>query len=178
MVLRKLLALIAVTAIVLTGCRLEARVGLNVTEDGSGTAVVEVGIDDELLEIASSFGAFDIDQLVSALGVADSTGTVEERREGDMNYYSTTTTFTSVSELEEIIASFGDIDVGEISLEVTEEGTTFAGRLDPPEISATLGGVGLIDPIGIGANTEFFRENRKAFDAGQLSEFFLQRGND
>ena len=150
--MRKLLALIAVAAIVLTSCRLEAKVGLTVLEDGSGTALVEVGIDDELLGLAESFGALDVEQLVRALGVESTTGEVEERREGDMNFFSTTTAFTSLDDLEETIASFGAVELNTIDLVVDEDGATFTGTLDPAEFSASLGGIGLIDPSQLAEN--------------------------
>lgn len=153
-ILRKLIVLAALGAFVLTGCRLEARVGLDVAEDGSGTAVVEVGIDDELLGLIQPAG-IDVEQIVAALGVVSGDGDVDERREGDTNYYATTRAFSSVAELEEIIGSLGDIDVGEISLQVDDEGTVFSGRLDPPQIDATLGGVGLIDPGQLEGAVEF-----------------------
>ena len=136
----------ALSAVVLTGCQLDARVRLEVNEDGSGTSLLEVAIDDELLDFAQSFGVLDIDQLIGALGVSDTNGEVTERREGDTTIYTTTSAFTLVSDLEDIVASFGAVDVGEINLVVDDDGTTFSGRLDPPDFSATLGGVGLIDP--------------------------------
>jgi hypothetical protein len=152
--LKKLFTLIALGAILLAGCRLEARVGLDVQDDGSGEAVVEVGIDDELLELIRPVG-IEVEQIIEGLGVVSGGGEVDERREGDVNYYSATRTFTSVAELEEIIGSLGDIDVGEVSLQVDDEGASFAGRLEPPEIDATLGGVGLIDPGQLEGAVEF-----------------------
>lgn len=152
--MKKLLVLIALGAILLAGCRLEARVGLDVREDGSGEAVVEVGIDDELLELIQPVG-IDVDQIIEGLGVVSGSGDVDERREGDTNYYAVTRAFTSVAELEDIIGSLGDIDVGEVSLQVDDGGAVFAGRLAPPEIDATLGGVGLIDPGQLEGAVEF-----------------------
>lgn len=144
--MNKLLGLIALSALVIAGCRLEASVGLTVVEDGSGTAVIEVGLDDELLAFAESFGAIDIDEFVAEFGIGDATGGVDERREGDMTFYSTTAAFSSVADLEAILDGSGAVDVADITLDVTEEGATFSGRLNPTEINATLGGIGLIDP--------------------------------
>ena len=153
--MKKLLGLIAIASLVLTACRLDARVALDIAEDGTGSAVVEVGIDDELLTAIEAFPGFDADQLVGALGVAGEEGQVEQRREGDTTFFSTTSEFASVSELQEIIDSFGAVDVGSLAVDIDEEGATFEGKVNPAEITATIGGVGLINPTQLEENVSF-----------------------
>lgn len=84
--MRKYTLIFIVLALVLTACRIESNVGLDIRDDGSATVTVEIGFDDEFLALMGSQGGFTQDDFLSEI-MAESDGEVFERREGDMNYF-------------------------------------------------------------------------------------------
>jgi len=93
---RKYILVFAIMALVLTACRIESNVGLDISEDGSATLTVEIGFDDEFLALLSSQGDISQDDFLDGF-LSDADGAFTERKDGDMNYYAVTTDIADLS---------------------------------------------------------------------------------
>ncbi len=131
-----------------TACRAEANFLLNVAEDGSGDITIELGIDDELLELVEAFGggADDI------LGVVPDGTDVVTRTEGDMTFYAGTEPFSDPTELLETagILEEADATFQELDLVVEDGGATLNAVIETPNATETLEGLGAGDLGGFG----------------------------
>ena len=84
--MRKYLLIFAMLAIVLTACRIETNVNLDIEEDGSAVVLVEVGMDDEFREaMTGQTGATEEDFINEILSFGDTS--LVQRSEGDMSYF-------------------------------------------------------------------------------------------
>jgi hypothetical protein len=84
--MRKYLLIFAMLAIVLTACRIETNVNLDIEEDGSAVVLVEVGMDDEFREaMTGQTGATEEDFINEILSIGDTS--LVQRSEGDMSYF-------------------------------------------------------------------------------------------
>ena len=84
--MRKYLLIFAMLAIVLTACRIETNVNLDIEEDGSAVVLVEVGMDDEFREaMTGQTGATEEDFINEILSFGDTS--LVQRSEGDMTYF-------------------------------------------------------------------------------------------
>lgn len=146
--MRKPLLLAVALVMLMTACRAEANFLLDVTEDGSGTVTVELGIDDELLELLEGFGG-GTDDLLSI--VPDDTE-VETRREGDMTFYSGSETFTDTEDLLSSAAFLDGADTTFQSLElVVEDGAaTLDAVIAAPDATEAAEGLGAGGLGGLG----------------------------
>ncbi|MDJ0923960.1 MAG: hypothetical protein QNJ77_05310 [Acidimicrobiia bacterium] len=123
--MKRAFLVLALLTLLLTACRAEVRVVLEVTENGSGTLRSDVGVDNELqLLINQLFGA-DGENIIAELDLGLE-GTSETRLEGDLTVYSTEVEFTDVSGI--AAASAGNFT--EFSLEMTDDGTALEATLD------------------------------------------------
>ncbi len=84
--MRKYLLIFAMLAVVLTACRIETNVNLDIEEDGSAVVLVEVGMDDEFREaMTGQTGATEEDFINEILSIGDTS--LVQRSEGDMSYF-------------------------------------------------------------------------------------------
>jgi hypothetical protein len=84
--MRKYVLIFAMLAIVLTACRIESNVNLDIEEDGSAAVLVEVGFDDEFRQLLTGqTGGSEEDFVNEILSVGDTS--LVQRTEGDMTYY-------------------------------------------------------------------------------------------
>ena len=84
--MRKYLLIFTMLAIVLTACRIETNVNLDIEEDGSAVVLVEVGMDDEFREaMTGQTGATEEDFINEILSFGDTS--LVQRSEGDMSYF-------------------------------------------------------------------------------------------
>lgn len=84
--MRKYLLIFAMLALVLTACRIESNVNLDIEEDGSATVLVEVGFDDEFRQLLTGqTGGSEEDFVNEILAFGDTS--LVQRSEGDMTYY-------------------------------------------------------------------------------------------
>ncbi len=133
--------LIAVLAVLATGCRAEVRLLLDVTEDGSGTLAAEVGINQQLRDIIDQL-AGDGDAIIAGLDLG-LVGESSTRVEGDMTVYTTRIAFDDVDTVPEAAAG----DFTSFSVELTDAGTSLeatldlAGELDLSQFPIDLGGI-------------------------------------
>ncbi len=84
--MRKYLIIFAMLAIVLTACRIESNVNIDIEADGSATVLVEVGFDDEFRQLLTGeTGGSEEDFVNEILSFGDTS--LVQRSEGDMTYY-------------------------------------------------------------------------------------------
>lgn len=140
-----------VLALVAVACRAEVNVVVEVEEDGSGIYAAEVGLDEELQEIFSNFGAESNDFLSNFDLDLPETSETSERVEGDMTYVVTTFTFDTVEELDAVIES-ASAEAGnqfeKFELTVDDEGAVLDAEIVVPNATEGLSqaeGLG-IDP--------------------------------
>jgi hypothetical protein len=90
--MRKFVLLFSMLVLVLSACRIESNMKFDINEDGSAVVGIEIGIDDEFLQLIAgqAGGSVDdvLDEMLSGLGGLNGTE-VETRKDGDMNYYGT-----------------------------------------------------------------------------------------
>jgi hypothetical protein len=122
--MKRLSLLIALLAVLASGCRADVRLLLNVAEDGSGELAVEVGVDDELDGLITQFFGPSEEVLPSLdLGVEGEKAT---RSEAGLTVYSTTVAFSETSEIAPAAAD----NFTDFSLEVTDSGASLEATLD------------------------------------------------
>ena len=147
--MRKYLFLIAMAALVLTACRAESNIIIDIEEDGSATISAEIGFDEEMLELLSQSGDDPAELFTEDLPPEAEGVETYSRVSGDMTYYGFS---SSVDDLE----NNAFLDVGqEFAGEFAELSYTTDGdiaTLNASIVSADIGG-GLgdlpIDPTDI-----------------------------
>ncbi len=122
--MKRLSLLVALLAVLASGCRADVQLFLNVIEDGSGDLSVEVGVDDELDQLITQFFGPSEEVLPSLdLGIDGERST---RTQGDLTIYTTTVAFAETSEIPSAAAG----NFTDFSLEVTDAGSAFEATLD------------------------------------------------
>jgi len=116
--------------VVLTSaCRLETNVSINVEEDGSGTFVTELGLDEEMQGLLESFGGSD--DLLAGLDLGGVTP-AETRTEGEMTYFAASQAFTDIAQLRGILDENQDqAAFEEFQLDVDEDGALLVAKTGP-----------------------------------------------
>jgi hypothetical protein len=120
---------LAALVVLTSACRLETNVTINVAEDGSGTFVAELGIDDEMQGLLESFGGSE--DLLAGLDLGGVTP-AETRTEGDMTYFAATQAFTDIAQLQAILDENQDqAAFEEFQLDVNEDGALLVAKTGP-----------------------------------------------
>lgn len=121
-----------VIALITTACRAEANLDLVIAEDGSGSYTSEVGLDEELREVLSTFG--DPDELLSALDFGVPGANTSERVDGDMTFVVVTSDFDDVAELASTIRNSVEGNPFErFEIIVDEDGARVDAAIEFPE---------------------------------------------
>ena len=121
--------MLAALVILTSACRLETNVTINVAEDGSGTFVTELGLDDEMQGLLESFGGSE--DLLAGLDLGGTTP-VETRTEGEMTYFAASQAFTDIAELRSILEENQDqAAFEEFQLDVNEDGALLVAKTGP-----------------------------------------------
>ena len=98
--MRKFVLLFSLLILVLSACRIESNVVFDINDDGSAEVGLEIGIDDEFLDLMASQAGGSVDDFLDEM-LADLGGIggadVETRTEGDMNYYGTSMSVADLS---------------------------------------------------------------------------------
>ncbi|HHC07418.1 MAG TPA: hypothetical protein ENK55_01690 [Actinobacteria bacterium] len=103
--MKKILVLAALVAVAATACKIDARLNLDVAEDGSGTIVTEFGVDEELKALIEQSGE-DV-QFGNEFGLPEGAETFE-RTEGEFTYYGAKVPFENPEEAVEILTNTGE----------------------------------------------------------------------
>jgi len=127
---RKTWPFVLVLALAATACRAEMSLLIDVEESGSSTVQAEVGVDDEVLGLIGSLADGDSDIFAGLdFGVE---GETEQRVEGDMTYYVTSSSFASATELvSSLNEGNGTGPFRELALTVDENGALLDATLAP-----------------------------------------------
>ena len=166
--MRKLLLLIGTLAVVIIGCRAEFNLVIDVEEDGSGTASVEFGVDDEFRELLE-LGGGSPEDITTTFDVAGDEGVQEIRTEGNMTFFVTTVAFDDMSELDDsFLASDPDNPFQDFEFTLSEESAQLRARLAIPEGQFGDLGDAPIDPETI--TSEIFAFNFVFGMPGSVSE--------
>jgi hypothetical protein len=154
-IMRKYLVMFALLAVVLTACRIESNVILDIEEDGSAVVGAEIGFDEEFRELLGDMGEGSPDDLFGDLPDFGGDDVVQtERTEGDMTFYGVT---TAVEDLSTFDSSAAGGEVFEtFSYTFDEETATLSATVAPTDLG-DAGGDLPIDPSMI--TEEFFSAN-------------------
>ncbi len=122
--MKRYYVLIALLAILTTGCRAEVRLLLDVSENGSGTLAAEVGINQQLRDLIDTL-AGDSESIISGLDLGlDGEGST--RVDGEMTVYTTEVAFDDVAKVSESAAG----NFTSFTLDMTDDGTSLEATLD------------------------------------------------
>lgn len=124
--MKRLPIALAVLTLLLTSCRAEVRLRLEVAESGAGTVAAEVGINDQLQELITQLFGSESEQIIAELDLGLE-GSSETRVEGDMTIYTTETVFDDVAGIPEAAAG----NFTSFRLDLTDEGASLEATLDP-----------------------------------------------
>jgi hypothetical protein len=141
--MRKYILIFGLLTLVLSACRIESNITIDINDDGSAEVIFEVGIDDEFLELMSDNGA-DLGDLVGDLGsLPGGDGEVSTRKEGDMNYTAVTAEVDDLSSWD--ATTVGDSGFASFNYAFDEEKASLAATIEG-QGEGDLGGDFGIDP--------------------------------
>lgn len=134
-------------ALLLSACRIESNIILDINEDGSATVAAEVGFDEEMLDLVGQGGGDPTDILGDLPDLGGQDTQAIQRVEGDMSYFGVQTTIADLSTFD-----FDGLDgqtFSEFSYQFDESSATLAATVDSTGLG-DLGGDDLpIDPSEI-----------------------------
>ncbi len=134
-------------ALLLSACRIESNILLEINEDGSATVGAEVGFDEEMLDLVGQNGG-DPSDILGDLPDLGGEGTEPiQRVEGDMTYFGVKTTVDDLSTFD-----FDGLDgqtFSEFTYEFDDSSATLAAKVDATGIGDLGGGELPIDPSEI-----------------------------
>jgi hypothetical protein len=96
--MRKYLFAFVLSALVLTACRAESNIIIDIAEDGSATVSAEIGFDDEMLDLLSQTGGDPEDLIAEDLAPEGAGFEQYSRVEGDMTFYGFSSSVDDISE--------------------------------------------------------------------------------
>jgi hypothetical protein len=153
--MRKYLLIFAMLAIVLTACRIESNVNLDIEEDGSAVVLVEVGFDEEFRQLMTGqTGGSEEDFVNEILSVGDTS--LVQRSEGDMTYYGAAQEIEDLSQglpveaAEEMFTSF--------DYSFDEDGASLTARIQSID-TGEFGGAGDLGGLAEGLTGDIFSAN-------------------
>jgi hypothetical protein len=122
--MRRLLVVASLLALVATACKIETNIGAVINADGSGTVVVELGLDEEAQGFFLEGGddPFEGNELSELAGARTRT---EER--GGLTYYIIEADVDSVEEIEDLILSNDSTLLEDFNITVTDTLVTITG---------------------------------------------------
>lgn len=164
--MRKYLVLIAMLTVVLSACRVETNVTLDISEDGSAVVGAEVGFDDEFEQLISDTGASPDDLFGDLPSVGDDVVTTE-RTEGEMTFYGVASTVDDLSNFSGASAQLETFT--SFSYSFDDNGA----QLDAELMAADLGDTGGLGEIGFDPSMitdEFFSANVVVKMPGSVTE--------
>lgn len=134
-------------ALVLSACRIESNIILNINEDGSATVGAEIGFDEEMLDLVTQGGGDPNDILGDLPDLGGDGVEPIQRVDGDMTYYGVTTNIDDLSTYD--FDGFEGEAFSEFSYQFDSNSATLAATVDATGVG-DLGGEDLgIDPAEI-----------------------------
>lgn len=137
-------------ALLLSACRIESNIILDINEDGSATVGAEVGFDEDMLDLVSQSGD-DPQELLSDLPSLDGEDVEPiSRVEGDMTFFGFTTSVEDLSTYD--FAGLQGETFSEFIYESDDSSATLTATVDATGIGDLGGGDIPIDPADITAD--------------------------
>lgn len=138
-------------ALLLSACRIESNVILDINEDGSATVGAEIGLDEEMLDIVSQSGEDPTDLLSDLPSLGGEEVEPINRVEGDMTFFGFTTTVEDLSTYD--FAGLQGETFSEFIYEYDDSSATLTATVDATGVGDLGGGGELpIDPTDITAD--------------------------
>lgn len=145
--MRKYLLAFFGLALVLSACRIESNIILDINEDGSATVGAEVGFDEEMLDLVSQGGGDPSDILGDLPDLGGEDVEPIQRVEGDMSYFGAQSTVSDLSTYD--FDGLQGETFSEFSYQYDDATATLTAKVDASGIG-DLGGEDLpIDPSDI-----------------------------
>ena len=162
--MRRHIILFALLAIVLTACRVESNIILDINEDGSATVGAEVGFDDEFLALITESGGSPEDLFSDLPNFGDDVVTTE-RTEGDMTYFGVV---GEVDDLSTLVAGSDDLEGFQSFSYTYDDSSATLEAVIAAASTGDFGGEFGIDPSTI--TEEFFSANLIVTMPGTVTE--------
>ncbi|GMQ92724.1 MAG: hypothetical protein BMS9Abin12_0201 [Acidimicrobiia bacterium] len=134
-------------ALLLSACRIESNILLDISEDGSAVIGAEIGFDEEMLDLVGQAGGDPADILGELPDLGGEGVEPTTRVEGDMTYFGATTKVDNLSTYD-----FGGLQgetFSQFSYEFDDSSATLAAKVDATGIGDLAGGDLPIDPSEI-----------------------------
>ncbi len=122
--MKRVIPLIVILTVLLSACRAEVRISLDVTEAGSGTLAAEVAINNQLKDLIDQL-AGDSEAIIAGLDLGLE-GERSTRLDGDMTVYRTEVPFAEEDEIKPAAAD----NFTFFELQLDDEGAQFEATLD------------------------------------------------
>lgn len=128
--IRKIL-LVAAFALVLSACRMDIKVEMQLNEDGSGTGALVFSVDDQMRDLIDQGGqAVSPEDFFKSLGINTSTVTITEARDGDFTRTTAAGTYAEFDDLKKMFAVGSDLSaIKEASFVRVDDEVTLTGTL-------------------------------------------------
>jgi hypothetical protein len=140
----KYLRVAVVLALLLAACRAEINLGFDINDEGGGTFAMEVGLDEEMKNLASmgSEGADPFEEMLGEIGTGDLEGAeVTRYTEGDMEYARWSVGFDNIEGLPADVFAPDDPEnpFRELKIETTDDGVRFEMTIEMPDATEDAG---------------------------------------
>jgi hypothetical protein len=131
--MRRLIVLASLLALVATACKLETNFGVVINADGSGTIVVEIGVDDEAAEtIFQGENPLDGNEMAATPGAR-----AREERRGDLTFYIVEIDVADITDAEQQLLDSDDSLLSNLEITVSDDLVTVIGSASADD---SLGG--------------------------------------
>jgi hypothetical protein len=157
--MRKFVLLVAGLALVVTACRAEVNLKVDVEDDRSGNVVFEFGADEEFISLIESTGG-DPSDLFGSLDLGIDGSTSSQRTEGVMSYWGVEKSFDDVDEISSALSDATDAagaTFSDLSFTMDEDAAVLEARIDAP--SDSLEGLPIDPELAIGQLDEIISFN-------------------
>lgn len=142
--IRLSLLVVAALSLLLTACRAEANVIVDIAGDQSAIVTVEFGLDEELQSLLDSFAG---DGGIEDLGVIpEGAGEIQQRQVDDMTFYYSEQVVEDVANLPDLLSDFeaSEVDFERLVIDVEEDSGRFEAQVNVPSFADATQGL----PIG------------------------------
>lgn len=151
--MRKLIALTAVLVLVATACKIETNFGATIQADGSGTIILEIGVDEEAAQFfLDGSDPFEDNDFADMPGA-----TVREEQRGDLTFYVLEAEVDDVTDIREGLVDADGGVLNDLTITVTDDRVTVSGSASAEDTVSDAGELDLDIPLDeIFSATVFF----------------------
>ncbi len=165
--MRKYLIVFAMLTLLLSACRIETNISLDIEEDGSATVGAEIGFDEEFQQFLGDAGASPDEIFTDLPGFGDEDVETTERVDGDMTYYGVTTEVDDLSTYD--MNQAGNEGFNDFEFSSDDDTATLRATLASTDLEGLGGGEDFpIDPSMI--TSEFFSASLVVMMPGTVTE--------